>query len=326
MVEEQTSSNFPGQSSAPDSSSSASPRLFVAVGIATRGRPATLIDTLADLRSQTRPPDIILVACSQASDLGDAPVLFPEVTFLESAPGLTCQRNAILRACDAVGSGQTAAGRPDILVFLDDDFYLHPAYLAAIEDVFSSDPSVVVATGTVLADGIQGPGLSFAEAKSILAAHPMPAQPLPLVPVFNAYGCNMCLRLGPIREHALRFDEALPLYGWYEDVEFSRQLARYGRVMRVATAFGVHLGIKGGRQSGVRLGYSQIANPFYLARRRRVSWAYALASMLSRSAKNLVRSLRPEPFVDRRGRLQGNLIGWRDLLRRSIHPTRILEL
>ncbi len=290
--------------------------LSIVVGIATRGRAAVLIETLQDLSGQTRPADRIIVSYTEARDIGDARSLFPEIIFFESKPGLTSQRNTILRALEI----------EDVVVFLDDDFYLRPDYLAKIERVFADHPTVVVATGKVLADGINGAGLTLDDARHAIQVEPEPEAEETLRPVFNAYGCNMALRLEPIRNHALRFDEALPLYGWYEDVDFSRQVARYGRVVQVQTAHGVHLGVKGGRQSGLRLGYSQIANPFYLARKGSVSWLYASASMLSRSLKNLVMCTRPEPFVDRRGRLNGNILGWRELFSGKSHPTRIMEL
>ena len=40
----------------------------------------------------------------------------------------------------------------------------------------------------------------------------------------------------------------------------------------------------------------------------------------------LLRSLAPEPWVDRRGRLRGNLIAIADLLRGRMHPLRVLDL
>jgi GT2 family glycosyltransferase len=214
----------------------------------------------------------------------------------------------------------------DILTFLDDDFFLDHRYLAVIEDTLVRHPHVVATTGKLLADGINGAGLTVAKAKDILAGMRGTRDVRKLTSVFNAYGCNMSLRMAPIHSHQLRFDENLPLYGWYEDVEFSRQLAGYGDIVRVGNAYGVHLGAKSGRQSGVKLGYSQVANPFYLARKRSVGWEFAVASMVSRSIKNLVRSAAPEPFVDRFGRLRGNLKGWRELLKGTISPTRILEL
>lgn len=291
--------------------------LRVAVGIATRGRPEVLMATLSGLREQTLTPVAVLVAYAQASDVADAPQRFPEVTFLQSLAGLTRQRNTILSSLPAA----------EVLVFVDDDFLMRPDYLVRMERAFAEHGKVVVATGHVLADGINGPGLTVAEGLEIVArARDVQAGEERLAPVFNAYGCNMALRVAPIEAHHLRFNEDLPLYGWYEDVEFSRQMAAFGDVVKVASAQGVHLGVKGGRQSGVRLGYSQVANPVYLARRRSVPWSYAIASMVSRSLKNLARSPRPEPFVDRRGRLKGNLQGWSDLVRGTLHPQRAAQL
>lgn len=287
----------------------------LAIGIATRGRPAILASALEDLGGQSRQPDRIIVAYPDPVDIGPAPERFPDVEFVKSKPGLTRQRNTILDVVDQEG----------IIVFLDDDFFLHPEYLHNIERVFNRYHDVVVATGKILADGINGPGLTVAYSRELIAAENACSPETVLTPAFNAYGCNMSVRMEPVQSHRLRFDESLPLYGWYEDVDFSRQAAAYGRVVRVENALGVHLGSKSGRQSGVRLGYSQVANPLYLARKRSVPWTYAIASMVSRSAKNLVRSAAPEAFVDRRGRLRGNLRGWRDVINGRISPLSILK-
>lgn len=288
----------------------------LAIGIATRGRPEILAETIADIERQCRRPDRIVVSYAEAKDIGDAAAQFPYVRFIQSAAGLTRQRNLILDELDEY----------DIITFLDDDFYMHREHLSLVEDVFASNPRVTVATGKLLADGAQGPGLTPSDAKRIIASRRAAKRNRRLTFRFNAYGCNMSLRVKPIRDHHLRFDENLPLYGWYEDVEFSRQLAAHGEIVRIESAYGVHLGAKSGRQSGLRLGYSQVANPFYLARKCSVSWLYAIASMTSRSMKNLVLSAKPEPYVDRRGRLRGNLHAWRDMLSGSISPTRILDL
>lgn len=288
----------------------------IAVGIATRSRPSVLIDTLANLQWQTLQPERILVAFTETSDLGDARERFPGVLFLQSAPGLTRQRNRILAELT----------EEDIVVFLDDDFHVHPNYLAVTQKVFRSHPNVVATTGTLLADGINGPGLSTTHADALIHSWASPKNAGDFTRVFNTYGCNMGLRLSEIRNRNLAFDEALPLYGWYEDVAFSRQLAPFGKIVRVLGAAGVHLGVKSGRQSGIRLGYSQVANPFYLARKGLVSWTYAISSMCSRTVKNLVRSAYPEPWVDRQGRLRGNFLGWSSLLTGTADPTRILDL
>ncbi len=297
--------------------SATSTQIEIVVGIPTRGRPGILVETIADLARQSRPADQIVVAYAESEDIGDAESRFPSVTFLKCALGLTRQRNAILELAKDV----------DLLVFLDDDFYLDSQYLEVIERLFQGRKDVVVATGQVLADGINGPGLTAAEARVTLVNRNGVADGGGRVcTVFNAYGCNMCVRMAPIREHRICFDEHLPLYGWYEDVDFSRQLARHGSVVMVNDAVGIHLGSKSGRTSGVRLGYSQVANPIYLMQKGTFPRSHALYSISMRFLKNLVMSVTPEPYVDRRGRLRGNLLGLRDLIVRKLCPMRVLTL
>jgi hypothetical protein len=86
------------------------------------------------------------------------------------------------------------------------------------------------------------------------------------------------------------------------------------------------MGEKIGRTSGLRLGYSQIANPLYLLGKRSIPRDLAWRIMRNNMSSNLWGSLWPEPYIDRRGRLTGNLIAIRDLAMRRLHPRRILEL
>ena len=136
----------------------------------------------------------------------------------------------------------------------------------------------------------------------------------------------MAIRLAPVRQHALRFDVQLPLYGWLEDVDFTRRLGAYGRIVQLSAARGVHLGVKSGRGSGRRLGYSQVSNPVYLARRGTISWRRAILSLTRNILANSARSLRPEPNVDRLGRLRGNVVALVELMRGRIHPMRVTRL
>ena len=273
-----------------------------------------LAETLAELRRQTRAPDRVVVCGGGDADLSGLEAAGAE---LMTAPlGTSRQRNAVL----------AALADCDLVAFLDDDFLPAPGFLAAMEAAFGADPALVAATGHVVADGIKGPGLSVAEGRALLAADAGAAPGEAAVPAYNAYGCNMVLRLAPVRAHGLAFDEALPLYGWYEDIDLCRRLAPYGRILTLPGARGVHLGVKSGRTSGLRLGYSQIANPVYLARKGSYAWRRALVSMGRHLAINAVRSLHPEPWVDRRGRLRGNLLALWDLLRGRCDTRRILEL
>lgn len=289
--------------------------LRLAVGIATRNRPTILAETINELARQTRAPDAILVCHVGSEDVGDLPSTRPDITFLTTTPGLPRQRNVILEATNA-----------DILLFLDDDFLPAPAYLAVLEAVMRARPDCVVATGTVIADGAKGPGITAAEGRAILTADVAPPDPLSVTPHFNGYGCNMAVRMDVVRAQGIRVDEALPLYAWYEDIDFTRALGRHGSILRLGAARGVHLGVKQARTPGLRLGYSQIANPIYLARKGTFPWSHAIPSTARHTLINAMRSLAPEPHVDRFGRLRGNLLALWDLARGRASPGRVLEL
>jgi GT2 family glycosyltransferase len=288
-------------------------RMHITVGIATVGRPDLLQIVLQELSRQSRPADGIIVCTPTPEDVGNC--ADTRVELVIGPRGLTRQRNAIL----------ARAGAADAVVFFDDDFLPAPSYLGAIERVLAEHPDVVMVTGKVIADGIIGPGLSVEEARHRLAVTP-PTQAAELLPVPNGYGCNMAVRMSAVAAAGIRFDERLPLYGWLEDVDFSAQIGRYGRTVRALAATGVHLGVKRGRQSGIRLGYSQIANPIYLLRKGTCPWPRALRQMSKNITANCVRSLQPEPYVDRRGRVIGNIKALRDLLAGRLAPERIMEL
>ena len=286
----------------------------LAVGIATRGRPDILAEVVRDLALQTRPPDRVIVCHVTPDDVAGVSGE-PGVEFLRTAPGLPRQRNAIL----------DAAGDCDVLLFLDDDFLMAPRYVEATLAAMRAEPDVVVTTGNLIADDSRGPGLTVQAGRALIAG----AAATPdagSVPAECGYGCNMAIRLDAARRHAVRFDERLPLYAWSEDVDYTHRLGRYGRIVKLTGARGVHLGAKSGRSPGRNLGYSQVANPLYLRRKGSYSWGRALRSVGRNLAANCVGSLRPEPYVDRRGRLLGNGLAVLDLVRGRLDPERILEL
>ncbi|AHK42454.1 MULTISPECIES: glycosyltransferase [Ensifer] len=290
----------------------------IIVGIATAGRREVLSETLLHLSRQDRQADAILVCPSspQDVDLDFVSTLASEITLVTGSKGSCAQRNAIL----------DHTGTADIIVFFDDDFLPQCDFLAEVETLFEKRADIAVATGLVLADGIHGPGIPVKEGLEILARDRATGRQATLEPVYNAYGCNMVFRVSAIEADATRFDENLPLYGWQEDVDFCRRLARHGRIVRSATLRGVHLGNKRGRTSGLRFGYSQVANPLYLFRKGTVGLGWALKLLSSNIAANIVGSLKSQGLVDRRGRLKGNLIALVDLLRGRIDPLRTLEL
>jgi GT2 family glycosyltransferase len=285
----------------------------ISVAIVTLGRPDILADAMIDLARQTRPPDRKIISAVVPDDVGASIPVGVELLF--GNKGTTTQRNTVLDAMED----------EDVVLFVDDDFRMAPDFLSKLEALFSDCPDVCVATGDVLADGIGGPGISEDQARDILD-HAIAVPGATPIDVNNGYGCNMAFRCAPIRTHNLRFDESLPLYGWLEDIDFSRRVAAHGRCVRATALRGVHLGTKGGRTSGLRLGYSQIANPVYLVGRATMRRGHALRMICRNIAANAAKSLRPEPWVDRRGRLRGNLLALVDLMRGRINPQRVLNL
>jgi GT2 family glycosyltransferase len=287
------------------------------VVIATVGRAALVRRTVEVLAAQTRPADAIVVAAVTPEDvvgIADAP---GEVQVLFGARGSCRQRN---HALDRIESA--IDGAADILVFFDDDFVPAPDYLAQVEALFAAHPDIVGITGELRADGVRQGGLTFAQAQALLAS-PDPA-PAPMRLRHELYGCNMAIRASAAK--GLRFDENLPLYGWQEDIDFTSRLGCNGRQVSIGAVTGVHLGVGGGRTSGRRLGYSQVANVVYLKRKGTMRRGFGNRLMLHNLAANALRSLCPEPSIDRRGRLVGNLLALLDCLRGRVDPRRILEL
>jgi len=287
----------------------------VIVIIATTGRAGLLRHTVGQIARQTRKPDRVIVSAVSTEDVEGLPGTpgFPiETIFAEK--GLPRQRNAALRHL---------AGNGEIVAFFDDDFVPADDYLEKLEHAFSLRPNLVGATGTLLADGIKSPGISFEAAVTMVEAH-RAAEIIQERALPALYGCNLCIRLSAAE--GIWFDERLPLYGWQEDVDFSFQLGKRGTLIYTNLLAGVHLGAKGGRTSGKRLGYSQIANPVYLLRKKTIPPRLARRLMWRNFAANLTRCVFPEPHVDRLGRLLGNAEALIDLARGRIHPERILSL
>jgi GT2 family glycosyltransferase len=283
----------------------------IAVVIATLGRPRVVTATLKHLlATQTLTPDAIIVSCVSPEDAGEAADL-PAVTIVTGKSGLPAQRNAALAALPP---------QTDIVVFFDDDFVADAEWLSVAAKTFRDQADVVGFTGHVLADDIKGPGLSFDDAVRLLETSDRSTSWSQLEP-YSPYGCNMAFRLAAVRD--LKFDERLVLYGWLEDRDFGATLAkRGGKLVKCADACGVHMGVKGGRVSGDRLGYSQIANPIYMLRKGTMTYRQVAGQLFRNIASNLSGSLRPEPFIDRRGRLRGNLRGFSDVMRGRIEPER----
>jgi GT2 family glycosyltransferase len=287
----------------------------VCVIFPTRGRAEILRQVVDFVELQTVKPDLIIVSCVTDDDVGDLPA-HPGLLVIKGRPGSSAQRN---HALDHVPADF------DVVVILDDDFLMHGMWIAEVLKAFASDASIACVTGTVIADGIHGPGFSYEEARAMVGQVGELPPALIVAPTGGPYGCNMAFRARSIA--GLRFDERLVLYGWQEDRDFGGQIWNQGdRVVRINTALGVHLGVKRGRVSGRKLGYSQVINPLYLVRKKTMPWRDAVRHVARNVASNVLRSFAPEPWIDRRGRLSGNVIGIWDFMRGRLTPERAERL
>jgi GT2 family glycosyltransferase len=289
----------------------------IAVAIVTAGRRDILSICVAQLSKQTRLPEALFICPAALKDIDESAIKqFPSCTEIIVGPvGSSHQRNAIMRR----------AANFDIWVFLDDDFLADPEYVAVAEQLFNADEKIVVASGAQIVDGAGGPGISVDQGITALENFSPSESALSCTDSYSGYGCNMVVRSDVARNHNVFFDERLPGYGWWEDVDFCRRLSGYGRIVRSRQLRGVHLGSKNGKSPGKRLGYSQVANLLYLSSKGSITFRTACHAIARHFAANLAGSISPEPWIDRSGRLRGNLAAFLDIYRGQLRPERALD-
>jgi GT2 family glycosyltransferase len=270
-----------------------------------------MLDVMA---RQTRAPDRIVISATKPADV-DLIAVEGRAEVSYGDKGLTRQRN---RGLDLIEADC------DMIVFFDDDFIAANDWLEQLETAFAENPDVVCVTGALLADGINGPGISLADAQAMVAKDEATPRTAGVRYWGVPYGCNMAFRTSAI--NGTRFDERLPLYGWQEDLDFGARIGLSGKIAKVGRLRGVHMGIKSGRVSGARLGASQIINNVYLWRKGTMPLKSAVKFAGRNVAANLLGSFRPQPFIDRRGRLKGNIMGLLQVLRGRLDPEYVERL
>lgn len=287
----------------------------IAIVIASVGRPIELARWSDHIRRQTLAPSEVIFSIAADTDI---PAGFddPAITVLRGPKGSCHQRNTGLDAL---------TGAPDVVAFFDDDYVPSRRCIEGIASAFAAHADLVGTTGHLLADGIHSAGIDYPTAAAMVERFDArnAAIHTALDSAWGTYGCNMAFRVAAI--HDIRFDEHLPLYAWQEDVDFSRRLRARGQIARTGAFVGVHQGVKAGRTPGQKFGYSQIANPLYLMRKGTMPIHKGLWLMTRNFGSNHVKALRPEPWVDRKGRVAGNWRAVKDMVTGQLRPDRILD-
>ncbi|GLK88108.1 glycosyltransferase family 2 protein [Pseudomonas turukhanskensis] len=301
------------------------------VVIATKGRSKETYTLLEYLDRQTDIPAHVVIVGSEDKDV-EGLASHPSVTegrahILLSRAGLTIQRNVGLDALAPKVAGLDA--KEWFVTFYDDDFRPAPNWLESAGQALKDSPHIVGITGNVLADGVNSEfGVSEEDAVRYLNGDKAPESHWSFAhsvkTLTGLYGCNMAYR-GTVAT-ALRFDENLPMYGWQEDFDYSSRARQYGQVVLMPTCRGVHLGVSSGRTSGVRFGYSQIANPIFLARKGSMTWRTAAKLMSKNFIANVAKTLFMIRIKDFPGRLKGNFQAVRDLMTGKLNPLHVLDI
>ncbi len=287
------------------------------VVICSANRPNVLSETIESLiRGQSLPPCEIIVSVVTQEHVAEKTKAESAVrVVLSGRQGTSAQRNAAVKSV-----------RTRYTLFLDDDVEIAPNFIESMERLMGEVGDAVAATGFVAVDGAQwDTGLDRESARSTAMNYVREGEDYDCE---VGYGCNLFVRTRMFDE--VLFDEKLSLYGWLEDFDFSTNCRRYGRIILNAGTCVAHLATPSGRISGVRFGYSQIVNPFYLWKKngKPELTHIILAHWSIHVARNLRRTLirAPSDRSDRTGRFRGNLIGFCHLLAGKVDPSYILQL
>jgi len=176
------------------------------VVIATKGRPDDVPLIRDNLLAQSTPPDRIIFIGTENADLGghDTNNTNSDVEFMISDRiGSSVQRNVgIERALEIHGESN------DFVVFYFDDDFRPAANWIEKALVHFQKAGLSGITGTVLADGIWGPGISEDQAHDLLVNAPTPrpgaAGDLHHEEfICSLYGCNMAFS-GEASRHVLK--------------------------------------------------------------------------------------------------------------------------
>jgi GT2 family glycosyltransferase len=284
--------------------------LNTTVVICSANRPCVLAETVDSvIRGQSLPPREIIISVVNQKHVAEKTRAHSAVrVVLSSRQGTCVQRNVAAKLV-----------RTRYTLFLDDDVELASNFIESMEHLLEESKDAIAATGFMVVDGAQGDtGLDRKSARSHIANY---------VRKHSNYdhgeGQNLFVRT-KIFDKVL-FDETLPLYGWLEDLDFATNCLRYGRIiMNTGTCF-AHLATPTGRTSGLRFGYSQIVNPFYLWRKNgkpgltQVVFEYWLIRLAYNCFKTLLKV--PSDRNDRTGRLKGNMIAISQLLAGRVDPS-----
>jgi GT2 family glycosyltransferase len=289
--------------------------LNTTVVICSANRPDVLAETVESLLNrQLLPPREVIISVFNEEHVHEETRTNPAVRIVVGNKQGTCvQRNVAARQVQT-----------QYTLFLDDDVELAPDFIGSMERLMGDAEDAVAATGFLVIDG--------ARTDSGLDREAARAYAMNYVRNLDNYdhreGQNVFVRTRLFKN--VLFDENLPLYGWLEDLDFATNIRRYGRIVMNTETCWAHIGCPGGRTNGVRFGYSQVANPFYLWRKNgtpglaNVIFRHWLRYLVFNGKNALFKA--PTKRNDRSGRFTGNLIALGHLMAGKLNPSYVVNL
>lgn len=321
--------------SAKDRDNQDAARPTISVVICTRDRPASLLDTLRSLRTQTLKPDELLIL--DDGNLSECDRERIEIAAAEAAShwriiptggrGLTASRNLAARSA-----------KGDILLFLDDDVTCEPGVIVEITRLMC-DPLVSGVTATIIEPAFRARGARLFQWGYRVAGwwsigpRGTPAGPRPTTLNDSAIakrarwlsGAAMAIRRSVVVANP--FDESLAEYALGEDREMGYRLARTHWLLESKRARVVHRRDGGGRADPYRLGFMTARNYAYILRKTcdlnaidavLIAWSFFMLSMMQAACAALGgRSHWHE--------LRGLAAGVRSIVREWNHKNRLLK-
>ena len=212
----------------------APPRVIAVV--VTFNRRELLLEALAAVHAQSRPPDAVIVVDNASADGTAAAVRarFPSVRLAELA------RNTGGAGGFACGAALALAAGADLIWFMDDDTMPEPSALAAMLEARAGHPGpppVLVASRVVWTDGRPHP-MNTPRAKPLAAkADRRAAAVTGCVPIRSASFVSILVDAGVCRQRGLpRADYFL----WNDDFEFTTRLLRGNTGLLCPASVAVH--------------------------------------------------------------------------------------
>lgn len=289
------------------------------VVISSLNRPTILHETVVALGRQTVSPGAILLSLCERNDALQKTVDLSLVRVVRGSKGLTKQRNSALRELPAA---------TEYVLFLDDDIELAPNYVETMQRLLDGNHSLVASSGVTVLDGLRtGRALRREEAvEATLRYH----RETRSENTESACGCNMFVRRTVLDD--VRFDERLLLNGWLEDFDFSVRCRAHGNIAWNFETCVAHLAAQRlSRERGFPVGYSQIANSYYLWQKGVIPSFGNLVGRFWLPAMfgSLHGSIRGKPpwnkALDYKGRILGNARALLDAGCFKLRPERVLD-